>query len=103
MAKWGGKYPKIAVSWRASRARLSTCFKYPQEVRTLIDTTNTIESFNRQLRNMTKSKPVFPTENSLLKMLYPAIINITKKWTDPWKDWGQIYSRLEIFFTDRLN
>jgi putative transposase len=102
-AKWGGKYPKIALSWRTNWARLSTYFKYPQEVRTLIYTTNAIENFNRQLRKVTKSKSVFPTDDSLLKMLYLAMIDITKKWTGRRKDWGQIYSQLEIFFADRLN
>lgn len=100
--KWSNKYPKIAVSWRNNWANLSTYFKYPQEVRTLIYTTNTIEGFNRQLRKVTKNKGVFPTDDSLLKMLYLAMIDITKKWTGKRKDWGQIHSQLEIFFADRL-
>lgn len=100
--KWGGKYPKTAKSWREHWATLSTYFKYPQEVRTLIYTTNTIEGFNRQLRKVTKSKAVFPTDDSLLKMLYLAMIDITKKWTGRRRDWGQIHSQLEIFFADRL-
>jgi putative transposase len=78
--KWGGKYPKIAVSWRSNWGNLSTYFKYPQEVRTLIYTTNTIEGFNRQLRKVTKNKGVFPTDDSLLKMLYLAMVDITKRW-----------------------
>lgn len=77
-------------------------FKYPEAVRTLIYTTNTIEGFNRQLRKVTKNKSVFPTDDSLLKMLYLAMIDITKKWTGKRKDWGQIHSQLEIFFADRL-
>lgn len=100
--KWGVKYPKIALSWRSNWANLSTYFKYPQEVRTLIYTTNAIENFNRQLRKVTKSKSVFPTDDSLLKMLYLAMVDITKKWTGRRKDWGQIHSQLEIFFADRL-
>lgn len=67
--KWSGKYPKIAVSWRSNWANLSTYFKYHQEVRTLIYTTNAIEGFNRQLRKVTKSKTVLPSDDSLLKML----------------------------------
>lgn len=100
--KWSSKYPKIAVSWRNNWANLSTYFKYPQEVRTLIYTTNTIEGFNRQLRKVTKNKGVFPTDDSLIKMLYLAMIDITKKWTGKRKDWGRIHSQLEIFFADRL-
>ena len=100
--KWSDKYPKIAISWRNNWANLSTYFKYPQAVRTLIYTTNTIEGFNRQLRKVTKNKGVFPTDDSLLKMLYLAMIDITKKWTGKRREWGQIHSQLEIFFADRL-
>ena len=99
---WGSKYPKIAISWRNNWANLSTYFKYPQEVRTLIYTTNTIEGFNRQLRKVTKNKGVFPTDDSLIKMLYLAMMDITKKWTGKRREWGQIHSQLEIFFADRL-
>lgn len=99
---WKAKYPKIAQSWRTNWPNLSTYFKYPQEVRTLIYTTNAIENFNRQLRKVTKSKSVFPTDDSLLKMLYLAMIDITKKWTGRRKDWGVIHSQLEIYFGDRI-
>jgi putative transposase len=100
--KWSGKYPKIAISWRNNWANLATYFKYPQEVRNLIYTTNSIENFNRQLRKVTKAKSVFPTDDSLLKMLYLAMMDITKKWTGRRKDWGQIHSQLEIYFADRI-
>lgn len=100
--KWGGKYPKIAKSWRDNWANLSTYFKYPEAIRRLIYTTNAIEGFNRQLRKVTKSKTIFPTDDSLLKMLYLATMDITKKWTGHRQDWGQIHSQLEIFFEERL-
>lgn len=100
--KWGGKYPKIGVSWRSNWPNLSAYFKYPEEVRKLIYTTNAIEGFNRQLRKVTKSKSVFPTDDSLLKMLYLAMIDITKKWTGRRQDWGRIHSQLEIYFADRI-
>jgi transposase-like protein len=77
--RWDKKYPKISQSWRDNWANLSTYFKYPPELRRLIYTTNTIEGFNRQLRKVTKSKSVFPTDDSLLKMLYLAMMDITKK------------------------
>ena len=101
-AKWSPKYPKIALSWRTNWANLATYFKYPQEVRTLIYTTNAIENFNRGLRKVTKAKAVFPTDDSLLKMLYLAMIDITKKWTGRRKDWGTIHSQLEVFFEGRI-
>jgi transposase-like protein len=100
--KWDKKYPKISQSWRANWPNLSTYFKYPQEVRTLIYTTNSIENFNRQLRKVTKAKTIFPTDDSLLKMLYLAMMDITKKWTGRRQDWGVIHSQLEVFFVDRL-
>lgn len=67
---WDSKYPKIYKSWYENWATLSTYFKYPEAVRRLIHTTNAIEGFNRQLRKVTKSKTIFPSDDSLLKMLY---------------------------------
>ena len=99
---WDNKYPKIAKSWRENWANLSTYFKYPQEVRRLICTTNTIEGFNRQLRKVTKSKSVFPTDDSLLKMLYLAMMDITKKWTGRRQDWSRIHAQLSIYFAERM-
>ena len=99
---WDKKYPKISQSWRDNWANLSTYFKFPQEVRRLIYTTNAIEGFNRQLRKVTKSKSVFPTDDSLLKMLYLAMMDITKKWTGRIRDWSKIYAQLTIFFEERL-
>lgn len=101
-AKWDAKYPKISQSWQTHWPELSTYFKYPQSVRTLIYTTNAIENFNRQLRKVTKSKSVFPNDDALLKMLYLAQVDITKKWTGRRRDWGEIHSQLEVFFADRL-
>ena len=100
--RWDKKYPKISQSWRDNWANLSTYFKYPQEVRRLIYTTNAIEGFNRQLRKVTKSKSVFPTDDSLFKMLYLAMMDITKKWTGRRQDWSKIYAQLTIFFSDRM-
>ena len=100
--KWDSKYPKISISWRNHWAELSTYFKYPQYVRTLIYTTNSIENFNRQLRKVTKSKAVFPNDDSLMKMLYLVMTDITRKWTGRRKDWGSIRSQLDIYFAERL-
>ena len=100
--RWDQKYPKISQSWRENWANLSTYFKYPQEVRRLIYTTNTIEGFNRQLRKVTKSKSVFPTDDSLLKMLYLAMVDITKKWTGRRQDWSMIHAQMAVYFADRM-
>lgn len=77
-------------------------FQVSETVRRFIYTTNAIEGFNRQLRKVTKSKTVIPTDDSLLKMQYLAMMDITKKWTDHRQDWGQIHSQLEIYFEERL-
>lgn len=100
--KWDSKYPKFSRSWQTHWTELSTYFKYPQSVRTLIYTTNSIENFNRQLRKVTKSKSVFPNDDALLKMLYLAQVDIIRKWTGRRRDWGEIHSQLEVFFADRL-
>ena len=93
------KYPKISKSWRENWANLSTYFKFPEELRRLIYTTNAIEGFNRQLRKVTKSKAVFQTDDSLFKMLYLAMLDITKKWT---QDWAQIYPQLALYYSGRI-
>ena len=99
---WDKKYPKISSSWRGNWPNLSTYFKYPQEVRRLIYTTNAIEGFNRQLRKVTKAKSVFPTDDSLFKMLYLAMVDITKKWTGRRQDWSMIHAQLAVYFADRM-
>ena len=100
--KWGKKYPKISQSWQSNWANLSTYFKFPAELRKLIYTANAIRGFNRQLRKVTKSKSVFPTDDSLFKMLYLAMIDITKKWTGRRQDWSQIHAQLSVFYADRM-
>ena len=90
--KWDSKYPKIYKPWYDNWARLSTYFKYPEAVRRLIYTINAIEGFKRQLRKVTKSRTIFPSDDSLLKMLYLATMDITKKWTGRRQDWGPRYT-----------
>lgn len=100
---WDKKYPKISCSWRDNWPNLCTYFKYPQEIRRLIYTTNTIEGFNhRQLRKVTKAKSVFPTDDSLLKMLYLAMMDITRKWTGRRQDWSIIHAQLAVYFAERM-
>lgn len=79
--KWGDKYLIAIRSWRSNWEELSTFFKYPPEIRKIIYTTNTMESYNRQLRKVTKSKSIFPSDDALLKTLYLATMDISKKWT----------------------
>ncbi|QDR79502.1 IS256 family transposase [Sporomusa termitida] len=100
--KWGKKYPQILKSWQANWTELSTYFKYPQEVRTLIYTTNAVEGFHRMLRKYTKTKTVYPTDDAVKKSVFLSIQEISKKWSMPIRDWGIIVGQLLIFFEDRL-
>lgn len=101
--KWGNKYPIVIRSWRNKWENLSHYFKYPEDIRRVIYTTNIIESVHRQFRKLTKTKGAFPSENSLLKLLYMGILNIQKRWTMPIKNWSLTLSQLAIFFESRLD
>ena len=100
--QWGKKYPLAVKSWYANWNELSTMFKYPPEIRTLIYTTNAIENFNRQLRKVTKTKSAFVSDEALMKILYLATMSIVEKWTMPIKNWGSILDNLMIYFGDRV-
>ena len=101
--KWNDKYPIVIKSWRSNWERLSQYFKYPEEIRRIIYTTNTIEAVHRQFRKLTKTKGAFPNQDSLLKLLYLGIQNASKKWTMPIQNWSLTISQLAIFFEGRLD
>jgi putative transposase len=101
--KWNDKYPIVIKSWRNNWERLSQYFKYPEDIRRIIYTTNTIEAVHRQFRKLTKTKGAFPNQNSLLKLLYMGIRNASKKWTMPVQNWSLTISQLAIFFEGRLD
>lgn len=101
--KWGKKYASSIASWRNNWAQLSTFFKYPEEIRKIIYTTNSIENFNRGLRKVTKSKSIFPTDDALFKSIYLAMMDITKKWSGKAWNWGQTLDQLMIYFGDRIS
>ena len=101
--KWGNQYPIVIKSWRRKWDDLSAYFKYPEDIRRVIYTTNAVEAVHRQFRKLTKTKGVFPNENSLLKLLYLGIENASKKWNMSFRDWGQTLSQLAIFFEGRLD
>lgn len=100
--KWDMKYPSIMRSWDANWAELSTFFQYPEEIRKLIYTTNAVEGYHRMVRKFTKSKAIFPTDDSIRKVVYLSVKEISKKWTLPVRDWGLIYSQVMIYFEDRF-
>lgn len=100
--KWGKKYPYSIKSWEMNWDVLSPFFKYPQEVRTIMYTTNIIEGFHRQLRKVTKTKTMLPSDQALEKILYLASQNVIKKWTQRYRNWDLILNQLIIFFDGRI-
>ena len=101
--KWGGRYGYAIKSWKENWPELSTFFKYPPEIRRMIYTTNIIENFNRRIRQRTKNKSSFPTDESLFKMLYLIVIDASEKWTMPVQNWGIIINQMRVYFGERVD
>lgn len=101
--EWKTKYPSMVKSWQNNWERLSNYFKYPQEIRKVIYTTNIIESFHSQLRKVTKSKRVFSSDMALLKLLYLVHHNINGGWKTQMMGWKQILAQMQILFEERIN
>lgn len=100
--KWRDRYPNAMKSWRTNWDVISPIFKFSAAVRKVIYTTNAIESLNSCYRRLNKQRSVFPDPQSLLKALYLATIEITKKWSMPIRNWGLVFGELSIMFEDRL-
>ena len=100
--KWGQRYPAVILSWRNNWDRLSQYFKYPDQIRRIIYTTNTVEGFNRQIRKVTKAKSVLPNDRALLKLVFLVSRNITAKWTSKVQNWALVIQQLAIHFEGRL-
>lgn len=100
--KWGKKYPYAIKSWENNWDVISPFFKYPEEIRKIIYTTNIIEGLHRQFRKVTKTKSIFPSDISLQKMLYLAIKNVTQKWTQRYKNWDRTLNELMVMYPGRI-
>jgi len=98
--KWESKYLNAIKSWEDNWDNLSTFFEFPTNIRKIIYTTNVIESLNSQFRKVTKTKLIFPNDESLLKMLYLATEKIHLKWTRNYPDWDLVINQLKIVFSD---
>lgn len=101
--EWDDKYPQISKSWRAHWENLNTFFSYPPDIRKAIYTTNAIESLNSVIRAAIKKRKVFPTDDSVRKVIYLAIKDASKKWSMPLQNWRLAMSRFIIEFGDRLS
>ncbi|MBI0231772.1 IS256 family transposase, partial [Yersinia pestis] len=100
---WDDKYPQISKSWRTHWENLNTFFGYPPDIRKAIYTTNAIESVNSVIRAAIKKRKVFPTDDSVRKVVYLAIKDASKKWSMPIQNWRLAMSRFIIEFGDRLS
>ena len=100
--KWKSKYPTAFKSWEENWDAICPFFSYSKPVRKIMYTTNTIESLNRSYRKYTKTKSVFPSDESLMKCLYLATLNITKKWNGRYRNWDLILGELSIMFEGRI-
>jgi len=100
---WDDKYPQISKSWHAHWHNLNTIFNYPDDIRKVIYTTNAIESLNSVIRKALKKRKVFPSDDSAKKMVYLAIMDASKKWTMPIRNWRQAMVRFMIEFESRLD
>lgn len=101
-AKWDAEYPPIGQSWRRNWERITPFFDFAPDIRKVIYTTNAIESVNFSLRKLTKHRGAFPTDEALIKLIYLALRNISKRWTMPIRDWKAALNQLTIQFEGRL-
>lgn len=100
--KWDSTYPTVSQLWHRHWENIVPFFAYPKQIRKVIYTTNAIESLNRSLRKVLKTKGAFPNDESIIKPMYLAMQNIAKKWTLPLRDWGSVINQLSIKFEGRV-
>ena len=100
--RWGKSYPSIGQSWRRNWPRIIPFFDYSPEIRKVIYTTNAIESVNMSLRKITKNRGSFPSDESLMKLFYLALRNISQKWNMPIRDWKGALNQFSIKFEERM-
>ena len=100
--KWSDQYPHAMNRWHENWDAVSPIFKFSKDVRTAFYTTNAIESLNSSFRRLNRQRSVFPSSQALLKALYLATFEISKKWTMPIRNWGKVRGELSIMYPDRL-
>ena len=100
--KWDEVTPLISRQWRANWANLSTYFDYPPEIHRVIYTTIAVESVQAQLRKVTKKHGAFPTEDSVRKVLYLALMRASERWTMPIRDWAPALYHFSLVFPGRV-
>ena len=101
--KWTAKYPNSMKRWYDNWDAITPIFKFSLDVRKIIYMTNAIESLNSTYRKLNRQRSVFPSDTALLKALYLATFEATKKWTMSIRNWGQVYGELSIMYEGRLS
>ena len=100
--KWESKYLYAIQSWRNNWDELTVFFDFPVEIRKIIYTTNLIENLNGKIRKYTKNKMSFPTDDAVMKSVYLALKEATKKWSMPIQNWGLVLNQFMLIFEERL-
>jgi putative transposase len=100
--QWGKRYPMIVRSWKTNWERVIPFLAFPADIRKVIYTTNAIESLNAQLRKVIKNRGHFPNDEAASKLLYLALMNASKRWTMPIRNWSQALNQLSVYFNGRL-
>ena len=100
--KWESKYGYAVKSWQNNWEDLTVFFDFPVEIRKIIYTTNLIENLNGKIRKYTKNKLSFPTDDAVIKSVYLAVREATKKWTMPIRNWGVVLNQFWIIFAERV-
>ena len=100
--KWENKYKYAIKSWRNNWDELTTFFEFPVEIRKIIYTTNLIENLNGKIRKYTKNKLSFPTDDAVMKSVFLALKEATKRWTMPIRNWGMVLNQFLIIFEERV-
>ena len=98
----GARFPTIVASWRRAWTHVIPFFAFPPEIRRVIYTTNALESVHAQLRKIIKTRGHFPTDEAATKLLWLALLNITRRWTMPVRPWREAMSQFALLYQDRF-
>ena len=101
--RWDSKYPSISKQWQLKWDLIIPQISFPNDIRKVVYTTNAIESINRQIRKIIKSKGVFPNDEAIKKILFLVLNNASKRWTMPFSNWPLALNQFDILFPNRLS
>ena len=100
--KWEPKYLNAMKSWAQNWDLIRPIFKFSNNVRKVIYTTNAIESLNSTYKKLNRQRSVFPSDKALLKALYLSTLQATKKWSQLLRNWGKVYGEFAVMYEGRI-